>query len=381
MEMSEPRSFLLRYVGARFEGRRMPLDVLGDLSAFRDLLVSYAAAEWKVDHAERERLPKNFEKSISFDLVDIEDGSAMPKIEWYRGTVQQQLPEFRDELEILVDRSYEKVLALFDHATGPAAALELTPDNIRALKRFGGNLLPEEKIEFPGSKGDDGNVVYLNKYRREWLITRGGDSYKRRFDGTGRLLGSYMDSTETNGFIKVDTHEYGSIDIPVSAERVRTDFDGSVLSEVFFRLHVELDNNDAFRSVVDVFDVDVIPPKVMAEMASCRERIASLRSLSDGWHDGSGKAPAPEAAATATQLISRKPSMAGIYRIFPTRAGGLLIEFVLAGWDYSIEIGAAGRVEIYGTQIGAEGEMDTVSLDADSDEFMKEFDLVTGGRG
>ncbi len=380
-EMTKPRSFLLKYVGARFAGRRMPLDVLGDLAAFRDLLVSYAAAEWRVDHAERERLPKNFEKSISFDLVDIEDGSAMPRIEWYRGTIQQQLPEVRDELEILVDRSYEKVLALFDHATGPAAALELTPDNIRALKRFGSNLLPEEKIEFPGSTGDDGNVVYLNKYRREWLITRGGDSYKRRFDGTGRLLGCSVDVTETNGTIKVDTYEYGAIEVPVSVERVRADFDGSILSEVFFRLHVELDNNDAFRSVVDVFDVDVITPKVMADMTVCRERISSLRSLSDGWHDGSGKAPTHEAAATATRLVSRKPDMAGSYRIFPTRAGGLLIEFVRDGWDYSIEIGASGKLEIYGTEIGGDGEMDTSVLDADSNEFMKEFDLVTGKLG
>src|SRR5579871_4228542 len=87
-EMTEPRSFQLRYVGARFEGHRLPLDVLPDLSAFRDLLVSYVKAEWRAAHSERERLPKGFEKSIAFDLVGIKDGSAVPQLEWDRDTTQ-----------------------------------------------------------------------------------------------------------------------------------------------------------------------------------------------------------------------------------------------------------------------------------------------------
>ena len=102
-EMTEPRSFLPRYVGARFDGHRLPLDVLADLSAFRDLLVYYVKAEWRVAHAERERLPKGFEKSIAFDLVGIKDGSAIPQLEWDRDTAQLLLPDLKDELEGLVD--------------------------------------------------------------------------------------------------------------------------------------------------------------------------------------------------------------------------------------------------------------------------------------
>jgi len=379
--MTEPRSFLLKYVGARFEGTRLPLDVLGDLPAFRDLLVSYAADEWYKAHAERERLPRNFEKSISFSLVYIEDGSAMPRIEWDKGDAQAQLPDIRNELEILVSTSYDKVLALFDRAAGPAAALDLSPGNIRALKRFGGNLLPDEKIEFPGSQGNDGQVIYLNKYRREWLITRGRDSHQARFDGTGRLIGSGVDPTSTNGHINVHTQEYGTITLPVAPERVRAEFDGSLESEVHFRLHIELDNNDVVRNVVNVFDVDVIEPKVMANLTACRDRISSLRSLDEGWYDGVGKALTPETVATASRLLSRKPAMAANYRIFPTDAGGLLFEFVRVGWNYSIEIGPGGRVEMYGTEIAGDGEMDTETFDVNSDEFLQQFDQATGGRG
>jgi len=379
--MAETKSFLLRYVGARFEGTRLPLDVLGDLPAFRDLLVSYADAEWRKTHKDRERLPKNFEKGLLFNLVGIEDGSAMPRIEWDRHAPQSQLPDMMDEMETLVSMSFERVISLFDHTTGTAAALALTPGNIRALKRFGGNLLPDEKIEFPGSKGSDGNVVFLDKYWRERLMTRIRDSYQTRYDGTGKLIGSGVDPSGTNGHIDVYTEDYGIIKLPMTPDRVRSDFDGSIESEVYFRLHIELDNNEAVRSIVDVFDVDVIQPHVMASLLVCRNRIGSLTSLQDGWHDGGGKAPTAKAVSVALRLLSRKPAMADSYSIFPTDDGGLLFEFVRLGWNHSIEIGPVGRAEIYSTEISGDGEADTEAFDVESDEFAEEFDQITGTRG
>jgi hypothetical protein len=377
--MTEPRSFLLRYVGARFEGHRLPLDVLPDLSAFRDLLVSYVKAEWRAAHTQRERLPKGFEKSIAFDLVGIKDGSAVPQLEWDRDTAKLLLPDFKDELEVLVEAAYAKVLDLIDGANGPMGTMELTSENIRALNRFGSSLLPDEKIEFPDSRGADGNVVYLNTYRRKRLITRGRDSYQTRFEDIGKLLGSEIDPLGTVGTIFINTSEYGTINVPVSPERVRDDFDGSIEADVQFRLMIELGSDDTFRRVVEMYDVDVIDAKVVADLAVCRERITSLLSLSDGWHNGSGKTPTHAAAATASRLLARRPGMAGNYSIFPTDIGGLLFEFSRRGWDYSIEIGPAGLVEIYGTETGGDKEMETEALDASSDEFARHFDVVTGG--
>ena len=318
LEMTEPRSFLLRYVGARFEGHRLPLDVLPDLSAFRDLLVSYVKADWHAAHTDRERLPKGFEKSIAFDLVSIRDGSAVPQLDWDRETTQLLLPDFKDELEGLVEASYLKVLRLIDGANSAAGTVELTFESIRALNRFGSGLLPDERIEFLESRGSDGKVVYLDTIRRKRLITRGRDSYQKRFEDLGKLLGSEIDPMATVGTISILTADYGKIDIPVSPERVRDDFDGNIEADVQFRLMIELGRDDGFRRVIEVFDVDVIDAKVVANLAACRDRIASLVSMRDGWHDGSGKSPTYEAAAAATRLLARKPSMAASYRIFPT---------------------------------------------------------------
>ena len=90
---------------------------------------------------------------------------------------------------------------------------------------------------------------------------------------------------------------------------------------------------------------------ILAAKTRCRERIAYLRSLPEGWHDGFGHPPTPESAATALRLLSRNPGMAASYSIFPTDAGGLLFEFVHSGWNYSIEIEPGGTAEMHGTEI------------------------------
>jgi hypothetical protein len=376
----DPRTFLLRYVGARFEGHRMPLDVLPDLSAFRDLLVSFVKAEWRAVHVKRERLPRGFEKSLSFDLVEIGDGSAIPKLDWDRDTAQMVLPDFSDELEDLVEKSYAKVLALFDGADSHEPFSGLTSENIRALNRFGSGLLDHEKIEFLGSEGADGNVIYLDSWRRKRLITRVRDSYQTRFEDIGKLLGSEVDTENGGGLISVRTERHGTIRIPVSQERVREEFDGSIDADVQFRLLIEVDHKDAFRRVVEVFDVDVIDAAVVANLERCKARISTLRALKKGWHDGDGLAITDAAAAVAARLLTARPGLSGSYHIYPMDDGGLLFEFVHAGWDYSTEIGPQGAIEIYGVQVDGPREVDTKGFETVNDDFLGHLDGLTGDR-
>ena len=373
----DTRQFLLRYVGARFDRHRLPLDVLPDLSAFRDLLVSFVKAEWRATHEKRVRLPKGFEKSIAFDLSRIEEGSAVPVLEWDRETAQLLLPDFKDELETLVEKAYAKAIGLIDGANDNVPGFGLPPESIRALNRFGAGLLEDEKIEFLGSRGKDGAVVYLNSDRRKRLITRGRDSYETRFENIGKLLGSEKDASGNIGLIVVDTAEHGTIRIPVPPERVKEEFDGSMDGDVQFRLTIELDNKDVFKRVVDVFDVDLIDAAIVASLDRCRKRIASLSELADGWHDGGGKAVAPEAISAALKLLSARPLLAVAYRLYPTDAGGVLFEFVHAGWDYSVEASPVGAIEIYGVQVEGPDDLDVKEFTTLDEDALKFLDCLT----
>ena len=82
-----------------------------------------------------------------------------------------------------------------------------------------------------------------------------------------------------------------------------------------------------------------------------QERILYFRSLKEGWNNGEGKPLTQEALAMAESLIDREPGMATSFNIFLTDAGGLLFEFVSAGWDRSIEIEPDGSIEMYAVEI------------------------------
>jgi hypothetical protein len=375
---AETRNFLLRYVGARFDKHRLPLDVLPDLSAFRDLLVAFVKAEWRATHEKRVRLPKGFEKSIAFDLAGIGEGSAVPKLEWDRDAAQLLLPDFRDELEGLVERAYFNVVRLIDGAAENVLSEDLPPEGIRALNRFGSGLLDDEKIEFLGSQGKNGNVVYLNSERRKRLITRGRDSYQARFEDIGKLRGSDKDPDGRDSVIFVQTERHGRIVIPVPAERVKEEFGVSADADVQFRLMIELDNRDNYRRVVETFDVDVIDAKVVADLERCRKRIECLSVLQNGWHDGSGAAPSPEAVATAKRLLSARPQLAGGYRLYPTDEGGIMFEFLHNGWDYSVDVLSSGKIEVYGVQVDGPDDLDATAFEGIDDNALTFLDGLTG---
>lgn len=371
--MSEEHNrFKLRYVGDRFKGHRLPLDVLSDLPAFRDLMVSYAKDRWRQSHADRQRLPKGFDKSISFDLISIEEGSAVPILDWSREIAQQALPGFSDELEEVVDQSFIDLVNLIDGAGHQRFPHALSSEHIRALNKLGSGLREDERIEFLGSSGADGNVIYLDTFRRKALITHVRDTYQLRFEGIGRLLGLHVD-----GHIQVETPEYGELRIPVDPDRIASEFDGNTGSDVQFALQIELDNQDTYRTIIEAFDVELIDAELSDNIMRCKDRLTEIHSLPEGWHNGIGAAPAAVALSAAHTFLRSRPSFAGAYRIYPTEMGGVLFEFEVRGWDYSVEFGPDGTVEMYGVEISGSDEMEPVRYPALGADFIGVFDART----
>lgn len=366
--LAERKIFELRYVGARFEGPRLPTTVLADLSAFRDLLVAYAKDRWRQSHADRERLPKGFDKSISFDLIGIDDGSAVPRLDWSREQAQAALPGFTDELEEIVEQSFEDLVGLIDDAGQDHFPAVLSSEHIRALNRFGAGLRDQERIEFTHTPVANGNVVYLDSHRRKTLITHVRETYQLRFEGIGDLRGFNV-----AGYIDVRTEEYGELRIKVDGERIGTEFDGNIGAAIQFELLIELDNRDAFCGVVEVFDVELIDPDLADNVMRCMERLTDLGNLRDGWHDGEGLAPSEDAIEAAKNLLRQRPSLGGCLSVFPTPTGGVIFEFEVGGWDYSVEIEADGGLEFLGIQIDGPDEFEAARFPS-AEVFLAEFE-------
>ena len=110
-----------------------------------------------------------------------------------------------------------------------------------------------------------------------------------------------------------------------------------------------------------------------------RDRIARLRELRDGWHDGTGKAPTPRAADAALLLLATTPGIADGCAIFPTDAGGMLLEFVRSGWDLSVEIHPDGMASLSGVETDGPGETDTPVTDPAGEGFAAALAAAVAG--
>ncbi|WP_145012425.1 hypothetical protein [Pseudomonas oryzihabitans] len=372
--MDDLESFQLRYVGARFNKARLPVDVLSDLPAFRDLLVAYAKDEWHRQNQQYKRVPKGFDKSLDFDLTAIEEGSAIPKIDWNKSTAQETLPGLADQLQSIVSKSYSDIVRLIDDAANDVFPNSLSYEHIKALNKFGARLRPGERIEFLNSKDANGQVIFFDINRRKELITRVRETYEAGFEGLGTLIGCIAD--ERTSSILVRTEKHGDITIPLDTKRVIEDFDGSIGSEVQFDLSIELDHSDKLRNVIAVKDIELIET-----MSDAQQKLASrLRYISDfkdGWMDGAGAAASSRAVSSCRELFRKTKDLAERYRLYPSEEGSLLVEFETNDWEYFIRIEVDGRISLSGLSLDGEDEIDTEHYPSANDDFLAILDSRT----
>lgn len=369
----ESKSLYLRYVGRRFANARLPLDVLSDLPALRDLIAALAKQDFRQRNPDRQRVPQGFDKAISFALTEIEDGSAVPVLSLENEVAQQSLPNIGDQMEEIVGRAFDRVVKIYDDAAHGNFPQALPQDAIRALSKLGANIQDDERIEFQGKMGQDGNVVSLDSYRRKSLLTRVRETYTKEFEGVGNLTG--IDAT--HNAIQVETEQYGELRLSLEGVSLPVEqFDGHLLSLVEFSISIALDAHDEFRAVEDVYSVDLVRPYDEAVMR-CVRRLQELSKIEKGWlGDNHGEQLVHLAGMRATQLVFTRAELADLFRIYPTEDGGISLEFDKDGWSFAVEIMPNGSMEIDGSSEEG-GVFEAQSFDEFSAEFFSAFDEMT----
>jgi len=372
--------FQLRYVGPRFEGTRLPVDVLGDLPAFRDLIVAFVKKGWYARHTDKVRLPKGFDQSLTFDLVRLTNGSAVPNLNWNRSRAQACLPGVLGQLDDLMASSFNQFIRLVDSAEDESVAYALTSQQIRALNKLGSGLRDDERIEFLNTTGARGEVVYLNNERRKRLITRIKGTYETRVEGIGILVQAKIAPKSTHGNIVISTEKYGDLDVPRERSAVTDEFGPYLGSEIQYDLQIEVDHNDVVRNVVDVHDIGVIDLEHSAELMRCRDRIKQLGELSAGWNDGEGVQISQVAQENALRLLAKRSGGCHLFKIFPTDEGGISFELESSGWDYTVEFMSDGKIEMFGIELDGEGTLDPVKYTEVDQNFLADFDKRIGAQ-
>lgn len=366
------KRFSLRYVGPRFDNKRLPLDVLSDLPALRDLIAALAKQEFRRNNPDRVRVPQGYDRSIAFSLVDFRHGSAVPVISYDNEVAQQNLPNIGDTMGDVVERAFFRVAEIFDDAAHDKFPQVLPLDAIRALSKLGANIQEDERIEFQGTTGIDGAVVCLDAFKRKKLLTKISETYTAQFDGVGTLTG--VDST--HNFIQVRTEKYGELRLLLDGVSMPAkQFDGNIDELVEFSVSVALDAHDEFKSVKEVHSVDLVRPYDGAVL-KCVQRLQELSKIEKGWlGEDQGERLVHLAAMRATQLIFMRAGLASQFRIFPTEEGGVSIEFDISDWNFAVEVMTDGSLEIDGSS--ADGDTFAARTFGEvSSEFLEAFDKM-----
>jgi hypothetical protein len=174
------------FKGKRFDDNGLDMDVLSELSFYKELLTETAKALWRRKNPGSKRLPNNFEDTLILKIYQIKPGSvAIPICREYEKSDQTTFPfspNEPDELDEAVD--------LVTRVIGAAESEKLLPDEFPAsllakFQDYGKTLRPDEFIEY--SLPNSSSSVRYTSIARQILVARTYEKYEDFIDVTGTV--------------------------------------------------------------------------------------------------------------------------------------------------------------------------------------------------
>lgn len=171
----------LRFDGERFADNALDVDCVGELTAYKRLVMECAKELWRRAHPDSERLPKGFESGLTLRFSEVAPGSAVVPLR--RVVTQMQAPlDFGDE--------FDQAAGLIDDAIVAADGDELLPSalprNVIPLFREFGRSLSESETLFVQSRHRAAAAPYTAKARQrlaDWTEA----TYEDVVDATGEV--------------------------------------------------------------------------------------------------------------------------------------------------------------------------------------------------
>lgn len=331
--MSETVDFLSpRFVGARFDGHAIPLEVLKDLSVLEELIVEVAKWHYKQENPRRKRIPKGFADEVSLKVTAIEDGSAIPKIVLAITAISNTL--FPVDHREYFEKARESIVAAVDSAERqqPVAGM-LNDSHFAYFDRIGRTLRDGESLElnFPNTQ----RPARLTKATRRYLTlaTSSAQGYTEEVRFRGRVCEA---DQETERF-HLRLIDGSRIAAPIQPEHLETIVEAFKEYKTGVRVIVEgVGKYDRRSRLVGLDSIEHI--SLLDEM-DVGARLDEFRLLKDGWFEGKGIAPVTEGLDwLADQFESNYSDELPTPYFYPTGEGGVQAEWNFSNWELSLDI-------------------------------------------
>lgn len=333
------------FKGGRFEDNALPLDMLPELVAYRDLIVDLAKYLVLQSDPGRQRVPKGFVESFQLVLRTVEQGeSATPVLE--RVVLDAGHPalllqndffgQARDEIERAVESASSR-------HTLPASFPE---QFIPRFNQFGKRLHDNEYIELRGPSQSIG--PRYDRAARKFLILQREQRYDASVDLIAESRGGVLDR-EQIAFLLSD----GSlVDAKASEHYVQQALD---LNRSLFRVvgWGTYDRNDKLERILEIDEMTPTEDET-TRPTPLNMRIAHLGQLIHGWFEPNSPPLDPTGLANFKTLLNQVLVQGGIPSpyVYPTPDGGAQAEWSFQSWEVSVMASlTTGAVHAHATHL------------------------------
>lgn len=334
----------VRFAGGRFETEGepgFPLEVLSELTRYEELLIRVATGIWKNENPNRERAPRGFKEDLRLQISSVEGGSVIPVLE-------PRSVEREDEMfpESWIERSQDVIAGAAEAATNGQPLPETFPaDAIPFLLRFGKSFRSDEKCFL--SNGQPDRVAYDQSARRHLVRLVQGNGASE-IEVEGELIG-------TISAINADENTFGFRD------RLAGNIEGQFEDQALFaeiKARTEPDDDAPFvrlecrylsgqegvpTRIENVEGVETI----VTNNDPLGPQLREILDLSAGWHDGNGETVEVGAVESVGDFVAElAPETVSRLSVFPSLAGGVLVETQEGTNRWSLEIPASGPIVV-----------------------------------
>lgn len=331
-------SLVLR--GSRFEGHSIPVEVLPELAAYRELVVEVAREIHRRKHPHRKRVPSGFVEHFQLRLQRLDSGSAICRLERVGpATSPLFLPSAQpDEF----DEAREWIGELVTEMAGGRAPPKRFPRHLLpAFNSFGKRLREDESIELRRPDQLSG-PVYDPEVRKR-IVLLASQSYQSETEVTGTIDGADVQTRRFRLRLE-DGRGIWATYAPAMEPAVL----GALQRHTRTRVQVvgigNFNRQEVIESFEEVFHVTVYDLIDEQGVRSIEKRLKELQALEAGWLDGEGQAP-PVAGLRWLQQALVELIGAGlpVPYLYPTPTGGVQAEWSLGPWEVSAEIDLVTR--------------------------------------
>lgn len=347
--MSQRRIFLEPvFKGQRYADHAVPVDVLPELAAYRDLVVEVAKALWLEQHNDRKRVPKGFIENFRIVMHRVEPGSAVPVLEREGGDPADEFEQARD----LIANCVEAV------SQGRPPPEQFPRALLSYFNNFGKRLHEGESIELRGPGAATG-PSYSPEVRKK-LVLDSSATYARETAAVGSVFSADMERAGFRLRLEQGTEVSGRFQASMADTILRAMHEHTTAQVKVVGIGL-FDKNDVlqrFDEVMHITPVDSGQDLLI--------RVRQLMGLSKGWlGQGEGEpldASGAEWAADVLRKLAQKSAI-GAPAVYPTPDGGLQAEWTSTEWEVSMTFNLASKAAF----------LQAVSLDGDE---KKDLDLT-----